>query len=142
MGYWFFEVERQERYSWAIRQTCFQVFLVVVFSFISILISIKVGLIYSIYCCFLLFFLGLFLFMCVYVALYMWLQVTLGKSPRFYEIRLIENYEMSPMSAKIKLSSSSRAIWAFNHLNFPIIIFLMIEMLIGMIFFNFHFSND
>lgn len=147
MGYWFFEVERQERYSWAIRQTCFQVVLVVVFSFISILISIKVGLTYSIYCCFLLFFfLGLFLFMCVcvYVALYMWLQVPFQvRSPRFYEIRLIENCEMSPMSAEIKLSSSSRAIWAFNHLNFPIIIFLMIEMLIGMmLFFNFHFSND
>lgn len=68
----------------------------------------------------------------MYVALYMWLQVPFQvRSPRFHEIRLIENCEMSPMSAEIKLSSSSRAIWAFNHLNFQIIIFLMIEMLLG-----------
>lgn len=67
--------------------------------------------------------------MCMYMALYMCLQVTFQvRIPRFHEIRLIEDCEMFPMSVESKLSSSSRTIWAFNHLNF--LIFVMIKMLV------------
>lgn len=104
----------------------------------------------SIYCCFLLF--HMFVFTFIYMGVCIWASPCvcmcslLSEAPDFIKLDLEVSMQCLTWVLTTKLSSSG-AIWAFNHLCTPFIIFLIVEMLtevmctLNVVCFNSHFSD-